>query len=192
VALPAYFAGLIGLAFTALPRPHVLTLPLLYVVHVVMGTASGGIGLATGNLGLKLAPQGRGTAYLTAVGISGSVAAGIAALAGGVLADWFAARQLSLTFQWVSPGAVSQVTVLHFTHWQFLFAISFALGFYVLHRLSRIREGEEHSERTVVQQFVIEAVHSLDQLSPIEGLRTVILFPLGLLRERRIKSRRPS
>jgi MFS family permease len=189
VALPAYFACLIGLAFTAFPRLHALTLPLLCLVHVVMGTASGGIGLATGNLGLKLAPQGHGTAYLTAVSLSGSVAAGIAALAGGMLADFFAARQLSLTFQWASPGEVQQVTVLQFRHWEFLFAISFALGFYVLHRLSRIREGEEHSERTVVQQFVIEAVRSLDQLSSIEGLRTVMLFPFGLLRERRTKPR---
>jgi MFS family permease len=191
VALPAYFASLIALAFAALPSPHAFTLPLLYLIHVVMGTASGGIGLATGNLGLKLAPQGRGTAYLTAVGLAGSLAAGLAALAGGTLADWFAARQLSLSFQWTSPGELKQITLLQFRHWEFLFGISFALGFYVLHRLSRIREGEEHSERTVVQQFVIEAVRSLDQLSPIEGLRTVILLPFGRLRERRIKPRSP-
>jgi MFS family permease len=191
VALPAYFASLMALAFAALPAPHVLTLPLLYLIHIVMGTASGGIGLATGNLGLKLAPQGHGTAYLTAVGLAGSLAAGIAALAGGTLADWFAARELSLTFHWTSPGQTQQVTLLQFRHWEFLFGISFALGFYVLHRLSRIREGEEHSERTVVQQFVIEAVRSLDQLSPIEGLRTVILLPFGRLRERRLKPRAP-
>jgi MFS family permease len=191
VALPAYFAGLVALSFTALPAPHTLTLPLLYLIHVIMGTASGGIGLATGNLGLKLAPQGHGTAYLTAVGLSGALAAGLAALAGGTLADWFAARELSLSFHWASPGDVKQVTLLQFRHWEFLFGISFALGFYVLHRLSRIREGEEHSERTVVQQFVIEAVRSLDQLSPIEGLRTVMLFPFGRLRERRLKVRSP-
>jgi MFS family permease len=191
VALPAYFACLMALAFAALPAPHALTLPLLYLIHIVMGTASGGIGLATGNLGLKLAPQGHGTAYLTAVGLAGSLAAGIAALAGGTLADWFAARELSLTFHWTSPGQMKQVTLLQFKHWEFLFGISFALGFYVLHRLSRIREGEEHSERTVVQQFVIEAVRSLDQLSPIEGLRTVILLPFGRLRERRLKPRSP-
>jgi MFS family permease len=191
VALPAYFASLMALAFAALPAPHALTLPLLYLIHIVMGTASGGIGLATGNLGLKLAPQGHGTAYLTAVGLAGSLAAGIAALAGGTLADWFAARELSLTFHWTSPGQTQQVTLLQFRHWEFLFGISFALGFYVLHRLSRIREGEEHSERTVVQQFVIEAVRSLDQLSPIEGLRTVILLPFGRLRERRLKPRAP-
>ncbi|HEX6002912.1 MAG TPA: MFS transporter [Burkholderiales bacterium] len=191
VALPAYFASLIALAFAALPEPHVLTLPLLYVIHVVMGIASGGIGLATGNIGLKLAPQGKGTAYLTAVGLAGSFAAGMAALAGGQLADWFAARQLSLTFQWTAPDAMKQAMLLQFRHWEFLFGISFALGFYVLHRLSRIREGAEHSERTVVQQFVIEAVRSLDQLSPIEGLRTVILLPFARLRDRRVKPRPP-
>jgi len=192
VALPTYFAGLVGLAFTALPAPHVLTLPLLCLIHIVMGAASGGIGLATGNLGLKLAPQGQGTSYLTAVGLSGALAAGLAALAGGGLADWFAARELSISFQWISPEDTKQVTLLRFSHWEFLFGISFALGFYVMHRLSRIREGQEHSERAVVQQFVIEAVRSLDQISPIEGLRTVILFPFGRLRERRLKPRTPS
>lgn len=189
VALPAYFASLIALAFTALPGPHVLTLPLLYLIQVVMGAASGGIGLATGNLGWKLAPQGQGTAYLAVVTLAGSLAAGLAALAGGALADWFAARELALSFQWTSPGATQQVTVLQFRHWEFLFGISFALGFYVLHRLSRIREGEEHSERTVVQQFVIEAFRSIDQLSLVEGLRTVILLPFGRLRDRRLRPR---
>jgi hypothetical protein len=81
------------------------------------------------------------------------------------------------------------VRLLQFHHWEFLFAISFLLGFYVLHRLSRIREGEEHSERVVVQQFVLEAFRSIDQLSPIDGLRTVILFPFGRLRDRRLKPR---
>ncbi len=189
VALPAYFACLIALAFIAFPGPHALTVALVFLVQIVMGAASGGIGLATGNLGLKLAPQGQGTAYLAVVTLAGSLAAGIAALAGGVLADWFAARELALSFQWTSPGATKQLIVLQFRHWEFLFAISFALGFYVLHRLSRIQEGAEHSERTVIQQLVIEAFRSIDQLSPVEGLRTVILMPFGRLRDRRLRPR---
>jgi MFS family permease len=189
VALPAYFASLIALAFIALPERHAFTLPLLFLIQVVMGAASGGIGLATGNLGLKLAPQGHGTAYLAAVTLAGSLAAGLAALSGGVLANWFAARELALSFSWTSPGITQQITVLQFRHWEFLFAISFALGFYALHRLSCIQEGEEHSERTVIQHLVIEAFRSIDQLSPIEGLRTVILMPLGRLRDRRLRPR---
>lgn len=189
VALPAYFVCVVALTFTALPQVHMLTLPLLVLVHLVMGAASGGITLATGNLGLKLAPRGRGTAYLAAVGLAGSLAAGVAALAGGVLAEWFSGRGLVIAIHLTTPQATEQVRLLQFRHWEFLFAISFLLGFYVLHRLSRIREGEEHSERVVVQQFVLEAFRSIDQLSPIDGLRTVILFPFGRLRDRRLRPR---
>lgn len=192
VALPAYFLCVVGLTFTALPERHVLTLPLLWLIHLVMGAASGGITLATGNLGLKLAPHGQGTAYLAAVGLAGALAAGLSALAGGALAQWFAAREFAIALLWASPGAAQQVQVVQFQHWEFLFAISFLLGFYVLHCLSRIREGEEHSERVVVQQFVLEAFRSIDQLSPIDGLRTVILFPFGRLRDRRVRPRPPA
>jgi MFS family permease len=189
VALPAYFGCLVALPFTAIPVMHVLTLPLLYVIHLVMGAAAGGIGLATGNLGLKLAPQGQGTAYLANVSLVGSLAGGFAALLGGSLADWFAARELAVYFHWMSPDSSEALTVLQFQHWEFLFGISFLLGGYVLHVLSRINEGQEISERVVIQQFAAEAARSLDQLSPIEGLRAAILFPFGRLRERRRQPR---
>jgi MFS family permease len=189
VALPAYFGCLVALPFTAMPVTHALTLPLLYLIQVVMGASAGGIGLATGNLGLKLAPQGQGTAYLANVSLVGALAGGMAALLGGALADWFAARELALYLHWSSPKRSESVTVLQFAHWEFLFAISFALGGYVLHALSRINEGREISERQVIQQFALEAVRSLDQLSPVDGLREVLLFPFGWLRERRHRSR---
>ncbi len=189
VAVPAYLGSLIAFPFTALPEPHELTLPLLYLVHVIMGAASGGIGLATGNLGLKLAPQGRGTSFLAAVGLSGAAAGGLASLSGGALADWFSARELNVYVHWASASASQQITVVRLQHWEFLFGISFLLGWYVLHALSRIDEGKEHSERQVMQQFVEEASRSISQLSPIEGLKSVLLFPFGRLRDRRLKPR---
>jgi MFS family permease len=189
VALPAYFGCLIALPFCAIPAAHALTLPLIYLIHFVMGAASGGIGLATGNLGLKLAPQGQGTAYLANVSLVGSLSGGTAAMVGGALADWFAARELALSLNWSSPSRSAELTVLQFRHWEFLFAVSFALGFYVMHALSRIKEGREHSERQVMQQFAAEAVRTLDQLSTIEGLRAAILFPFGRLAERRRQPR---
>ena len=48
-----------------------------------------------------------------------------------------------------------------------------------------IKEGEEISERVMLQRFVMEALRTLDQLSPIEGLRVVMMFPFGHLVERR-------
>src|SRR5689334_20818471 len=173
VAVPAYLGCLLAFPFTAIPQPHPLTLPLLYVIHVIMGAASGGIGLATGNLGLMLAPQGSGTSFLAAVGLAGAAAGGLASLTGGALAGWFSARELNILVHWASASEAHQITVVKFQHWEFLFAISFLLGWYVLHALSRIDEGKEHSERQVIQQFVEEASRSISQLSPIEGLKSV-------------------
>ena len=79
--------------------------------------------------------------------------------------------------------------MLQLRHWEFLFGLSFLLGAYVLHALSRITEGREISERVVIQQFAAEAVRTLNQLSPIDGLRAVILFPFGRLSERRRQPR---
>jgi MFS family permease len=189
VALPFYFASLIALPFTSIPHEHALTLPLLFLIHLVMGAASGGVGLATGNLGLKLAPHGQGTAYLSAATLAGALAAGFAALAGGGLAEWFRARDLAIFVHWGSPAGNALTTVLEFQHWEFLFAISFLCAGYVLHALSRIQEGPEISERVVVQHLVSEARRSIDQLSPVEGLRNAMLFPLGWLSERRKRPR---
>jgi MFS family permease len=188
-ALPAYFGCLIALPMTALPEKHVLTLPLLWLIHMVMGMASGGIGLATGNIGLKLAPQGRGTAYLASVSLAGSMAAGLAALSGGTLASWFEARELSVNINWASPLANTGFAVMHFQHWEFLFALSFVLGFYVMHALSRIQEGTEVSERTVMRNFALETGRNLDQIASTVSTSLSGLVPIGRLFDRR-KARR--
>ncbi len=191
LALPVWFGSLVALPFGALLDSPLLTLPLLFFLHIVMGAAGGGIALATGNIGLKLAPQPHGTAYLATVSLVGSLAAGIAAILGGVIAQWFAEHGLALTLHWSSPSGNAEVTVLRFQHWEFLFALSFALGLYVLHALSRIREGEEISERVVVQEFLLEAGRTFDQLSSIESSPLAVMFPFGRLLERRRRPRPP-
>jgi MFS family permease len=189
-ALPVYFGCVLGLAFTAIPERHGLTLPLLYVIHVVMGAAGGGIALATGNIGLKLAPQGQGTAYLAAISLVASVAGGLAPILGGALSQWFEAAQVSVLVRWASAERSGELRVLAFAHWEFLFAISAALGLYAAHALSRVREGEEHSERVVMQQFALEAMRTVNQISTIGGLLGN-LSAFGRLLERRLVSRRP-
>jgi len=189
VVLPLYFLCMLGIAFAALPGVADFALPLLYAVHIAMGAAAGGIGLATGNLGLKLAPQGQGTSYLAATSLVASVTGGIAPLIGGALAHWFEAAGLSVVVRWAWSGVAGETTVLGFTRYQFLFVIAAALGLYVLHRLSAIREGEEISERVVIQQFALEAVRTVNQVSTIGGLLGN-LFTFGRVFERRMYSRR--
>ena len=191
VALPLYFVCMLGLSFAAVPDSSGVTLAMLYVVHIAMGAAAGGIGLATGNMSLKLAPHGQGTAYLAATGLVASITGGLAPLIGGALAHWFEAVQLSVIVRWAWPGQVGEAAVLEFARYQFLFVISAALGLYVLHRLSRIIEGEEISERVVMQQFALEAVRTVNQLSTIAGLLGN-LVSFGRLIERRLYPRRPA
>ncbi len=184
VALPVYFGSIVALPFAALPAQHALTLPLLYVIHLAMGVASGGISLATGNLGLKLAPQDKGTAYLAVVALAGAAAGGLASITGGLFAGWFKARQLSLFIHWAAPGEAGSIVVASLRHWEFLFGMAFVCGVYVLHALSRIDEGEEHSERLVIREFMAEASRSLAQFAP-----ATLLFPIGRLRDRRLRAR---
>ena len=164
-------------------------LPLLCLLHIAMGAAAGGIGLATGNMSLKLAPQGQGTSYLAATSLVSSVTGGIAPLVGGALAQWFEAVALSVVVRWSWPGAAGEATVVAFPRYQFLFVLSAALGLYVLHRLSQIREGEEVSERVVIQQFALEALRTVNQVSTVAGLLGN-LFAFGRLVERRLYARR--
>ena len=169
VALPVYFVCTAALVLAYQPDRPALGLALLFVLHVVMGAAAGGIGLATGNLGLKLAPQGQGTAYLAMVGIVSAVGGGLAPLVAGAAAESFDARQLSFVMRWDEPGLRSELPVFAIAHWEFLFIISALLGLYVLHRLSRVVESGEVGERFVVQEFAIEAARSVDSLSSIGG-----------------------
>lgn len=183
VALPAYFLCMLGLVFTGVGAPYGLELELLYGLHVLMGAASGGIGLATGNLGLKLAPKDQGTAYLAAIGLMSAIAGGVAPVAGGLIAEGFASSQLSLVIRWVSPSHTNEMSVLEFAHWEFLFAISAALGLYVMHALSRVREGREISERQVIQELALEAFRTVNHLSSVGGVLGS-LFPFERIVER--------
>jgi MFS family permease len=185
VATPLFFFCLLALPFTALPQPHAFTVPLLSLIHIVMGAVTGGSGLAASNIGLKLAPAGQGTAYLATISLFGSAAAGVAPIIGGILADWFSASEFSLTIRCAGPGAKSELTAIRLQHWEFLFAIAFAVGLYAVHRLSLIDEGERISERVVVQEFVMELRRSMRSLSSISGLRVGTDFPFGRMIENR-------
>lgn len=182
VALPAWFASVLALVFVDALDSAAWQLAALFAVHMVMGIAGGGIGLATGNLGLKLAPHGQGTVHLAAIGMATAVAGGIAPPLAGALAQWFRARELAAVVRWSSPGGSTEASLVTFAHWEFLFAISAALGLYVMHALSRIDEGREVSERHVAQAFALEAWRSLNALS---STALGALFPFERLSERR-------
>jgi MFS family permease len=182
LALPAHFACVLALVLVDGVDNKQVQLLVLYAIHIVMGVAGGGIALATGNLGLKLAPQGEGTVYLAAIGLASAVAGGIAPILAGGLAEVFRASELSAVVRWTAPGNWREVALVSFQHWEFLFGLSALAGLYVMHALSRVDEGSEASERQVMAEFALEARRSLGNLSSA-ALST--LFPFERFSERR-------
>ncbi len=181
VSGPLFIGCIFAFTFTAMPEKHVLTIPLLLVIHIFMGISTAGVTLATGNIGLKLAPKGRATAYLAANSLVNSLAAGIAPILGGRFADFFADRQLSLMFKWTSPGRELAFDTLHFQHWDFFFLFAFLIGLYCIHRLTRVKEIGEVEEEIVVRELITQVRRDMRNLSTVGGLRQMVNFPISIV-----------
>jgi MFS family permease len=157
---------------------------MLVAIHVVMGIAAAGVTLASGNIGLKLAPKGEATAYLALLSMANALAAGFAPIFGGLFADFFAQRELALVVQWFSPEQSATVPILILRHWGFFFVFASLVGLFSLSLLRRIREEGEVKERVVVQELLLEARRNIRNLSSVAGLRAMATFPFTLLRQR--------
>jgi len=147
-------AVLIGWTFVTFPDAHQWTLPLLVVLHVVLGVATAGVALAGSTIALKLAPAGKGTAYLAMNGMVASLGAGIAPLFGGMFADALAVQEMALTVSWAGTGGFLSIDALHLRGWDFFFALSAVVTLYALHRLSLVREPGEASVGAVLRAMV--------------------------------------
>jgi MFS family permease len=63
--------------FTTFPEVHVATLPLLALIHILLGIAMAGVSIASFNIAFKLAPPGDATKYLAVNGALVSLGMGI-------------------------------------------------------------------------------------------------------------------
>jgi len=188
---PLFICSILAWTFTTMPERYFLTIPLLIVIHVVMGLSSAGVSLASGNISLKLAPEGRATAYLAANTIVNSVAAGIAPILGGTFADFFAGRELAWTLQYTSPGGRFSLPTLNLQQWDFFFFLAFLIGLYSLRRLARVKEVGEVEEKVVVNELFAEVRSQVRILSSVEGLRQMVSFPLAIARDLAGKNAKP-
>ncbi len=182
VSGPLFIACILAFTFTTMPEKHILTIPLLIAVHILMGISAAGVTLASGNIGLKLAPRGHATAYLATSSLVNSFAAGIAPVLGGKFADFFANRELSLTFKWMSPGKELTFQTINFQHWDFFFFFAFLFGLYSIHRLTRVKEIGEVEEKIVVTELISEVRSEIRNLSTANGIRQMMAFPYAVVK----------
>ncbi len=182
VSGPLFIACVLAFAFTTMPEKHVLTIPLLIAIHVLMGISTAGVTLASGNIGLKLAPKGQATVYLATNSLVNSFAAGIAPVLGGRFADFFANRELSLMLKWISPGKELTFQTLNFQHWDFFFFFAFLFGLYSIHRLTRVKEVGEVEEKILVTELISEVRSDIRNLSTASGIRQMVTFPYAVVK----------
>jgi MFS family permease len=177
ITVPLFLACTLAWTMTGVPWIEPMTLYLLVVIHMLMGVATAGVGLASGNIAMKLSPAGQATAYLAANSVISAVFAAAAPILGGLSADFFAAHQLTLAFTWTGGEKNVTVQVLNFQSWTFFFGIAFVLGLYALHRLSFIEEPSGTTDRLVLRHLLLEAQRSLRSLSSAAGLLRVVRLP---------------
>jgi len=182
VSGPLFMLGILAWTFTTMPEKYVLTIPLLVTIHVFMGISTAGVALASGNIGLKLAPKGQATAYLAANNLINSLAAGTAPILGGKFADFFAGRELSWTLKWTSPGRELAIQTLNLQQWDFFFFLAFLIGLYSIHRLAMVKEVGEVEEKIVRHELISEVIHAMRSLSTAAGLRHMTQFPFSFVR----------
>jgi MFS family permease len=184
---PLFIVSILAWTFTTMPEKYFLTIPLLVAIHVVMGLASAGVSLASGNISMKLAPEGQATSYLAANTIANSIAAGIAPILGGKFADFFANRQLDWVLNYKGPAGEFNLPTLNLQQWDFFFVIAFIIGLYSIHRLSLIKEVGEVEGKVVFNELMTEMRSQVRTLSSVEGLRQMVSFPFTVLRDLSIK-----
>ena len=190
VSGPLLIFCIFAFTFTTLPEKYVLTIPLLIIIHIIMGISTAGVILASGNIGLKLAPKGKATTYLAAYSLVNSLAAGTAPVFGGLFADFFTERELSLTLNWHSPARDLIFNTLNFQQWDFFFFFAFLIGLYSIHRLAFVQEVGEVKERIIIKELVTETRRIMRNLSTVDGIRYMIQFPLTSKRTNRIRRRK--
>ena len=179
IAAPLFLLCTFAWTFTGLPWVQPMVLYLLIVIHVLMGIATAGVGLASGNIAMKLSPVGQATAYLAANSVISASFAAAAPILGGLFADFFASHQLTLAFTWTGGGEKDvTVQVLNFQSWTFYFGITCLLGLYSLHRLSFVQEPSGTTDRLVLRELLLEArLWSVHSLSSAAGLLRIVRLP---------------
>ncbi|MDE2837787.1 MAG: MFS transporter [Chloroflexota bacterium] len=177
-----YLLVILGWVFTLNPDRHVLTVPLLTVLHVFAGVAAAGVTLTISTLALKEAPEEKATAFLGMAGVATYIGAGLGPILGGVLADFFASRSLRLDFTWTSPGRAVELPALSVTGFEFLFLIAFVAGLLSLNLLVALREEGEMPRERALSELTAGFEGPLRAVSSVPGIGAVSAISYGYVK----------
>jgi len=156
---PLYVLCILGWCFVGVFTDRWAILLLLLLIHSGSGVATAGINLSLANIGLKLAPKEDAIVYLSTQNIIIAFFSSVAPLIGGVLADFFTARNLRVTAQWTSPHVEKVFRLLILHSWNFLFLIGAVLALVSLQLLTAVTEKGE-VEKDKLSRLVRHTIRS--------------------------------
>lgn len=180
---PIFLVCIFGWIFLGQGAHFGFTVTLLILLHAAMGITTAGIALASGNIGIKLAPQGQAAAYLGVLGSTNSLAAGLAPMIGGYFANFFTRSQLALVLQWASPSTEIHINAFSLQGWGFYFFFACLLGIASLYLLGAVKEAGATGEREVVQSLVSGLRREMRNYSTAGGLRRMISYPISVIQD---------
>jgi len=175
---PLFLLCTFAWTFTGIPWAAGFVFHILLAIHVLMGIATAGVALATGNIAMKLSPPGQATSFLAASSVVSASSAALAPIIGGLCADYFAAHELNLAFTWKSNVDALTLQVLNLHAWTFLFGLAFLVGLLSLHRLSFVQEADKAINPLLMRDLLLEARDAIRGLSSVAGLVRVGRLPL--------------
>jgi MFS family permease len=182
IGISLYILVIGGWIFVTLPDKYFFTVPLLIILHIFAGVASAAVSFTVGTIGLKLSPRGEATSYLATASLATNIGAGLGPIAGGFLADFFATRQLNLTFTWIDPASTINLPFISIIGRDFLFGIAFLLGILTLAMLATIRE-EGDVGREVILESLYEPIKDISRpMSTVPGFAFLANFPFGFFK----------
>jgi MFS family permease len=185
-ATSLYFLVILGWAFTTLPDRYFLTIPLLAILHVMAGIATAGMNVTQGTIAMKLSPQGQATSYLASSSLSISMGAALGPLVGGQFADFFADRSFRISLEYISGDHMRMLSPINLSGFDFLFAISFLLGMFVLGSLALVKEEGEAPFSAVMDELFAPMRNIIRPMSSVPGMSSLAEFPVQTARHSRL------
>lgn len=161
IAAPVYILCIIAWCFVGMYSRFTANITLLVFIHIFTGIATAGINLSLTNIGLKLAPNEHAIVYLSTKNIITAVFSSVAPLIGGILADYFANRSLTINAAYAGPEMNKVLHLVSLHDMNFLFLIGAGLAFISLEFLIRVKEVGEVEKDVVVRIMRSSIKHNL-------------------------------
>jgi MFS family permease len=155
-----------------------MSVVLLALINIAGGASIAGINLAIDNFGLKLAPREEAIVYISTRNIIVALIAALAPMMGGLLADFFAHRNLVWNIEWNGPKGITTLPLIHLQGWNFLFLIGGILAILSLRLLKYVKEEGEVRKDVVVGEMKSDLKNNLKEKMNRESILGLLYFPV--------------